>query len=221
LAGYRAARSSRRRRRLFALVLMGAGCFLTLVSLWAALGAFCAGAALWLGAGRSDPQRWLRGAAGELATAAILDTLPSRRWVVLHDLRIPGSRANIDHLAVGPTGAWVVDSKTTRATVTTGFRAVYFGDRRLDVGPLRWEATVVEETLGVKVRPIVAVHAAGLRRRGARAGGVRVVPAESVARRIRRGRRRLGRDDVATLADLAVGRFQPGYSPGKRTATRV
>ena len=30
---------------------------------------------------------------------------------VLHDLRVPGSRANIDHLCVGPGGVTVVDSK--------------------------------------------------------------------------------------------------------------
>jgi hypothetical protein len=30
---------------------------------------------------------------------------------VLHDRRIPRSRANIDHLAVTPTGIWVMDAK--------------------------------------------------------------------------------------------------------------
>ena len=30
---------------------------------------------------------------------------------VLHDRRIPGSRANIDHIAVAPTGVWVIDAK--------------------------------------------------------------------------------------------------------------
>lgn len=30
---------------------------------------------------------------------------------VLHDRRIPGTRANIDHLAVGPSGVWVIDAK--------------------------------------------------------------------------------------------------------------
>ena len=30
---------------------------------------------------------------------------------VLHDRRIPGSRANIDHLAVTPTGIWLIDAK--------------------------------------------------------------------------------------------------------------
>jgi hypothetical protein len=31
--------------------------------------------------------------------------------VVLHDLRIPGSRSTIDHVVVAPSGVWVVDSK--------------------------------------------------------------------------------------------------------------
>jgi hypothetical protein len=31
--------------------------------------------------------------------------------VLLHDRRIPGTRANIDHLAVTPTGVYVIDTK--------------------------------------------------------------------------------------------------------------
>jgi hypothetical protein len=145
-----------------------------------------------------------------VATAAILDALTSRRWVVLHDLRIPRSRANIDHLVIGPTGVWVVDSKATRATVSTRLGAVYFGDRQLDTRPLRWEASVVEERLGVSVRPIVAVHGAGLGRRGGRAGGIKVVPVASLARRIRRSPHRLTHDEAAVIADLAVEWFAPG-----------
>lgn len=30
---------------------------------------------------------------------------------MLHDRRIPGSRANIDQIAVAPTGVWVIDTK--------------------------------------------------------------------------------------------------------------
>ncbi len=30
--------------------------------------------------------------------------------LVLHDLRVPGSRASIDHVVVAPSGVWVVDS---------------------------------------------------------------------------------------------------------------
>src|ERR1700722_15213110 len=52
----------------------------------------------WVVRPRRGPGRWWRGAVGEMATASLLGRLPARKWVVLHDLRVPGSRANIDHL---------------------------------------------------------------------------------------------------------------------------
>lgn len=60
---------------------------------------------------------WERGADGEDATARALAALPPA-YVVLHDLRWPGrQRANIDHVVVGPTGVFVVDSKNWSGTV--------------------------------------------------------------------------------------------------------
>ncbi len=56
-------------------------------------------------------QAWLRGAVGEEKVARRLDELAERGAKVLHDRRIPGSRANIDHLVVGPAGVFVVDAK--------------------------------------------------------------------------------------------------------------
>jgi hypothetical protein len=55
-------------------------------------------------------QAWQRGAVGEEIMAKRLKDLPDT-WRVLHDRRIPGSHANIDHIAVGPTGVWVIDAK--------------------------------------------------------------------------------------------------------------
>jgi len=169
---------------------------------------------------RPDPERWLRGAAGEQATAALLQRLPARRWAVMHDLAVPGSRANIDHLVIGRTGVWVVDTKATRAPVRSGWWSVRFGGRKLDSGPARWEAEVASELLGVPVRPIIAVHGHGLRRRGARAGGVRVVPASSLVKRLRRGPRRLGRIEVAEVADLAHEILAPASIWDKRRRRR-
>ncbi|WP_353618984.1 nuclease-related domain-containing protein [Microbacterium sp. ASV49] len=53
---------------------------------------------------------WERGAIGEELLAERLRDLPDS-FRVLHDRRIPGTRANIDHLVVGPGGVWVVDAK--------------------------------------------------------------------------------------------------------------
>ena len=69
---------------------------------------------------------WGRGAAGEQATAKALATLPSDSWVVLHDVRWPGRPfANIDHVAIGPTGVFVIDSRS------------WSGSVQLDYGVLR------------------------------------------------------------------------------------
>ena len=160
-----------------------------------------------------DPERWLRGAAGEGATADLLARLPGRSWVVLHDLAIPGHRANIDHLVIGPTGVWVIDTKTTRSQVRTGWRSLWLGERKLDSGPARWEAATVSEMLGVRVRALIALHGGGLRPRGGRAGPVRVVPAGSLLRRLRRRRRRLDRRQVRRLACEAVELFPPARIP--------
>jgi hypothetical protein len=154
----------------------------------------------WLFRPDADPERWLRGAAGEEATAALLDRLPRRRWVVRHDLRLQGSRANVDHLAIGPTGVWVIDSKAYRARLSVRRGHVWAGDYAVNVEPVTWEASRVASLLGVDVTPIVAVHGVGLRRRGKRCAGVRAIPADRLVRRLRRGRRVLGRASVAALA---------------------
>jgi len=43
-----------------------------------------------------------------------LESLVSPRLALLHDRRIPGTRANIDHLVVTTAGIWVIDSKSYR-----------------------------------------------------------------------------------------------------------
>lgn len=57
-------------------------------------------------------EQYERGADGEEATARALATLPSAEWTVFHDVRWPGRKlANVDHVAVGPGGIFVIDSK--------------------------------------------------------------------------------------------------------------
>jgi hypothetical protein len=54
---------------------------------------------------------WAKGAVGEEALGAKLSELASERLVILHDRRVPGSRANIDHIAIAPGGVFVIDAK--------------------------------------------------------------------------------------------------------------
>ena len=59
----------------------------------------------------ADTLAWRRGAAGERRTARLLAPLERRGWAVLHDLAIPGTQANIDHLVIGPGGVLVIDTQ--------------------------------------------------------------------------------------------------------------
>lgn len=59
---------------------------------------------------------WETGAVGEEALAAHLAaTCPN--VVVMHDRRMPGSRANIDHIAVAPSGVFVIDAKRYKGRI--------------------------------------------------------------------------------------------------------
>ena len=61
-----------------------------------------------------DPQSttaWGTGAVGEERLGVRLNSLQFATCRILHDRRLPGSRANIDHLAVTPKGVYVIDAK--------------------------------------------------------------------------------------------------------------
>jgi hypothetical protein len=238
---FRRARVSRRRSIAARVFLAAAAVVVGVASLdrgWAARHP-AMGLALLLGAGlvswmsavsvlrsaRSDPRRWARGAAGERRTAEILSDLPRRRWGVLHDLALPASRANVDHLVIGPTGVWLVDTKTTREEVGVGWRSVRLGDRRIDPGPTAWEASTVACVLGAEVRPVIALHSPRpprLRRRGRRIGQrVRVVAAGDLPTYLRRGRQRLSGRDVQRLLEVAQGELGPRLRGGGRAGSVV
>jgi hypothetical protein len=60
---------------------------------------------------------WAKGAEGERKLAAYLGRSLGDRVLTLHDRRIPGSRANIDHLIVATSGVWIVDAKSYQGKV--------------------------------------------------------------------------------------------------------
>jgi len=59
----------------------------------------------------ADTAAWRRGARGERRTARKLRPLLRAGWTVLHDVAIPQSRANADHLLIGPPGVFLADYK--------------------------------------------------------------------------------------------------------------
>lgn len=74
---------------------------------WGRLG----GVAVALSDERQSTTAWASGARGERVVGEALDRVGSDDVRVLHDRRIPRSRANIDHLAVTAAGVWVIDAK--------------------------------------------------------------------------------------------------------------
>ncbi|MCU1492552.1 MAG: hypothetical protein JWO62_316 [Acidimicrobiaceae bacterium] len=71
---------------------------------------------------------WGGGAIGEVTVGGRLDTLKSAGVVAVHDRLIPGSRANIDHIAVAPSGIYVIDAKRYRGQVSTRKTGWLLGD---------------------------------------------------------------------------------------------
>ena len=165
--------------------------------------------------GSPDTLAWRRGAAGERRTARLLAPLERRGWAVLHDLAIPGSAANIDHLVIGPGGVLVIDSKQYRGPLRVDRDGMVWHGRHLLVAALRrvlWQADQVDEVLGIAdltVAAIVASHGARVPEGGLQAHGVTVVPARQVPDLLQALPAVLGPERVAWLADRARLRFHP------------
>ena len=124
---------------------------------------------------RQSTEAWATGARGERVVATRLDPLASRGVITLHDRRIPGSRANIDHIAVAPSGIFVIDAKVRKGKVEArrtgpiwdrGEKKIYVGGREhssILTGMLPQVAAVhraledVPEGLGLPVHPMVTL----------------------------------------------------------------
>jgi hypothetical protein len=162
-----------------------------------------------------DAVAWRRGAAGERRTARLLGPLERHGWVVLHDLAVPGSRANIDHLVIGPAGVFVIDSKQYRGRLRLDASGrLWHG--RYPLAPtlqaVEFEADQAAQILAdpdVVVIPIVAVHGAQVPWGKVVTQGVPVVPARRLPSMLRALPSLLGPEHVAALADQARVRFRP------------
>jgi hypothetical protein len=161
-----------------------------------------------------DAVAWRRGAAGERHTARLLDPLERHGWAVLHDLALPGSRANIDHLVIGPGGVFVIDSKHYRGRLQLdGCGRLWHG--RYPLAPtlraVNYEADQAAQVLtdpDVVVVPIVAVHGAQVPWGKVVTNSVPVVAARRLPSMLRQLPAVLGPERVTALADQARIRFR-------------
>jgi Nuclease-related domain len=159
------------------------------------------GRAGWLAAALPPSEQartWQRGATGERHTARLLRRLARDGFVVFHDLALPGSDANVDHLVIGPSGVFVIDSKQWTGSVHQradglAWHNHYPLDRTLEA--VRWEAQTVGRLLGTRVGALLCVHGAHIQGGGVDARGVAIVPANRL-------RDALGHDRVLSDADV-------------------
>jgi hypothetical protein len=133
--------------------------------------------------------------------------------VVLHDLAVPGSQANIDHLVIGPGGVFVIDSKQYRGRLQLDLSGrLWHG--RYPLAPslqaVSFEADQAAQVLpdpGVAVMPIMAVHGAQVPWGKVVIEGVPVVAARRLPSMLRALPPLLGPERIAALADQARVRF--------------
>lgn len=173
---------------------------------------------------RSASYRWRMGAVGERRTARRLNALRRHGWSVFHDLSLPGSRANVDHLVVGASGVYLVDSKYRRGAVRFGGRRGWIRIGKTG-GPLlvrsaQYEAEAVARVLSsalgrrVDVVPVLAVHVPRSRFPGWRefsALGIPIMAASAVVPWLRSQRARVLSPAEAARVVQVVRERLPAY----------
>lgn len=129
--------------------------------------------------------------------------------MVLHDRKVPGFGGNLDHVAIGPTGAWPIETKNVAGKVeidgdTLKIRG-YRQDRMVD--QVYREAAAVEVALGralmalgVSVTPVICVHRAELPFLNKTVRGVRLASGRQLVRLLRSGDAVLSAEQVQELA---------------------
>jgi hypothetical protein len=125
----------------------------------------------------------------------------------------PGSRANLDHLVIGPGGVFVIDSKYRGRLQLDPTGRLWHG--RYSLAPtlraVSFEADRAAQVLtdpGVVVVPVVAVHGARVPWGKVVVEGVPVVPARRLPSMLRQLPAVLGPERVAAVASQARIRFR-------------
>jgi len=205
------------------LVTMLMAYLLTQVYLGPALGSVAAfGVALvFMGAYLQRPQTldaWRIGAEGERKTAQYLDGLAEAGFIVLHDRKVPGYGGNLDHVAIGPTGVWAIETKNVAGKVEIDGDSLRIRGYRQDkmVDQVYREATAVQVALresltrlGLTVTPVICLHRGELPLFNKTVRGVRLASGRQLVRLLRGGEARINAEEVRALAAEADRLLRP------------
>jgi hypothetical protein len=151
---------------------------------------------------------WRRQAAVQRHTAGMLVVLEHEGYLVLHDITVPGWPTSLDHLVIGSTGTWVINSwrpswlgfvprrQLAQARACGGSAGMLRG--------LRGEAAAVADALAgdasISVRPLVCVPKVDTRQPTWSAQGIPVATPRRLADVVRRGSRVQSRAAAPVLA---------------------
>lgn len=158
-------------------------------------------------------EAWRIGAAGERKTGRHLAGLEEYGFVVLHDRKVPGYGGNLDHVVIGPTGVWAVETKSLRGKVDIRGDSLRIGGRSQDriIDQVYRQATSIQIALetepgsvGILVTPVICLHRGELPFFTKTVRGVRLASGRQLVRLLRDGERRLSEEDVQRIASVAA-----------------
>lgn len=165
-------------------------------------------------------EAWRRDAAAERRTARALDRLARAGYTVLHDRSTPESAGNIDHMIIGPSGVWVVETDAHRGTVRQNSAGLWVGQvpLRARLGLVAWTGEQVSAQLladlpegwQLSAQTVIAFAHADVPGGLALVDGVLLLPASGVAEYVLSAGVVLRPLDVAMLVDVAE-RALPAY----------
>jgi hypothetical protein len=170
---------------------------------------------------RSPPEieAWRAGAEAERRTARALDRLARAGCTVLHDLSLAGSAGNVDHLIIGPSGVWMIETAVQRGPLRQNRAGLWAGKVPLHamLELVTWMGEEITNQLVAElpegwqlpVQRVVAFSHAEPPHGLAVLDGVVLLPATGVADYILTAGVVLSPLDVAMLVDIAERVFPP------------
>ncbi|MFB4270738.1 nuclease-related domain-containing protein [Nonomuraea sp. GTA35] len=173
----------------------------------------------------SSVPAWRRTSVAERRTEAQLRRLERSGYRTLHARAIPGSEAQIDHLVVGPTGVYAVDSekwdRRLPVRVQMG-KKLFHGpfDMKPRLTEAKWEATQASELISksfgreISVVPSLAIYGPPVPWKIMNIRGVDVYQGDRARKWITKRERALTTAEIDRIYDIAAQVLPARYGEG-------
>jgi len=164
---------------------------------------------------------WDKGARGERRSAEVLDPLGNRGFVILYNRIMPDGRGDIDSIAIGPTGVWVIETKNLSGAVEIVHDRLFVKDhdRQAMVEQVYREAFAVQQIVGdslaptmTMVVPVLCIHGSRTPRFDRSVGGVRIASGGTLDSLLTRGLHKLDPDLVQEIATALDRKLREPWS---------